>query len=415
MRQIAFRCVRLRVGATQVVTVARRRQQSPVAVLARGDLLAAIYARLALLHSDGFDRLALRSVRTYFNGPKLDYLLILHSTLLPHKKLTRNSASSARTANCKCCHHRRTPIAPAHSCSPSDNPPWRWRSRRCRQCAPATCRTRSAPRTHACHSSMRASCRRSRTNVRPNRMSVVRRASTTRGTCACSGNACDWCEPTRNYVQAIRTHSSALKCHTIIIFSLTTPWPHVSSFISHVELYTLPSEAHVGPSFGALLQSTGHDSRIALVLLHGPTCASATAAVPTRHACTRSMQRFRYVRPSVPQTGSFSVGQRCIHAEPPARSQPFESSWRTYTHGEWRNRGISESDCVFDCVLYRHTADLETVVCGLFAPICSCVCWDYLEFVDLAPSVNVAFECTNIGPQFKLYNVRKKCIKQPDI
>lgn len=75
--------------------------------------------------------------------------------------------------------------------------------------------------------------------------------------------------------------------------SLTTPWPHVSNFISHVELYTFPSDAHVGPSFGALLQSTGHDSRIALVLLHGPTWANATAAVPTRHACTRNMHRFR--------------------------------------------------------------------------------------------------------------------------
>uniref|UniRef100_A0A1A9ZRX8 Uncharacterized protein n=1 Tax=Glossina pallidipes TaxID=7398 RepID=A0A1A9ZRX8_GLOPL len=52
---------------------------------------------------------------------------------------------------------------------------------------------------------------------------------------------------------------------------LTTPCPQVCSFISQVELYTLPSDAQTGPSLGALLQSTGHDSRIALVLLQGPT------------------------------------------------------------------------------------------------------------------------------------------------
>jgi hypothetical protein len=39
-----------------------------------------------------------------------------------------------------------------------------------------------------------------------------------------------------------------------------------------------------------------------------PMCASETAAFPTRHCCTASMHRLRYVRPSVPQTKSFSVG-----------------------------------------------------------------------------------------------------------
>lgn len=63
MGQIAFRCVRFRIGAAQIVTVARRRQQSAVAVLARGDLLAAIYASLTLLHSDSFNRFALSSIR----------------------------------------------------------------------------------------------------------------------------------------------------------------------------------------------------------------------------------------------------------------------------------------------------------------------------------------------------------------
>lgn len=73
-------------------------------------------------------------------------------------------------------------------------------------------------------------------------------------------------------------------------FVRTTPWPQVSNFISHVELYTFPSEPHTGPSFGALLQSTGQDSRIADVLPHGPTWANDTATEPTRHACTRSIQ-----------------------------------------------------------------------------------------------------------------------------
>lgn len=39
---------------------------------------------------------------------------------------------------------------------------------------------------------------------------------------------------------------------------------------------------------------------------HDPMWANDTAALPTRHAWTANMHRFKYVRPSVPQTKSFS-------------------------------------------------------------------------------------------------------------
>lgn len=39
-----------------------------------------------------------------------------------------------------------------------------------------------------------------------------------------------------------------------------------------------------------------------------------------------SIHLFKYVRPSVPHTWSLSVGQRCIQAEPVARSHPSGSS-----------------------------------------------------------------------------------------
>lgn len=109
--------------------------------------------------------------------------------------------------------------------------------------------------------------------------------------------------------------------------SLTTPCPHVINFIRHVELYTLPSDAQTGPSWGALLQSTGQDSRIALPFVHDPTCANVTAAVPTRHAWTRNMHRFKYVRPSDPHTRSLSLGHLCPQFDPFERSHPSLSSY----------------------------------------------------------------------------------------
>lgn len=64
----------------------------------------------------------------------------------------------------------------------------------------------------------------------------------------------------------------------------------------------------MGPSWGALLQSTGHDSRITDPFKHEPIWASDTAAFPTLHAWTANMHLLRYVRLSVPQTRSFSDG-----------------------------------------------------------------------------------------------------------
>lgn len=94
------------------------------------------------------------------------------------------------------------------------------------------------------------------------------------------------------------------------------------------------------------MQSTGQDSLITDPAEHEPMCASCTAAFPTRHCCTASMHRLRYVRPSVPHTKSFSVGHLVeskrslikwqrrwqfrfylwLHSEPFARSHPCASS-----------------------------------------------------------------------------------------
>lgn len=105
----------------------------------------------------------------------------------------------------------------------------------------------------------------------------------------------------------------------------TVIYPHVSSFIRHVFLYTFPSLPQIGPSWGACLQSIGQFSRWALMLLHGPRCDNA---MPTLKCSVRTMnvhnKRLIIVTCTSPPaacSGSSTSGRRCRTRGPsPCRS-----------------------------------------------------------------------------------------------
>lgn len=126
-----------------------------------------------------------------------------------------------------------------------------------------------------------------------NHMLVLPHASTIHGTFVYFDSACDLYEQHLGHRLSISFHMS--NCIHCLDEWSENKWKHSKSKIrlkfrkKCLSSPILPSDPHVGPSFGALLQSTGHDSRMALVLPQGPTWAKFTAAKPTRHACTRSM------------------------------------------------------------------------------------------------------------------------------
>lgn len=157
-----------------------------------------------------------------------------HSSNSSFFHLTRNWAFSSRRSKCRQDHRCRIPSSLRHHHMMWDNRQesyWRF------QFSPETCKMKLEPRKRVFHSLMIAFCTEMHTIAHLIHTSVLLHANSSLGSFLCSDNVCDLFGPVT--IRDEKVHKFQWFFVTYFELSLTiltTPWPHVSSFIWHVEL-----------------------------------------------------------------------------------------------------------------------------------------------------------------------------------